>query len=84
MECVGAIDQGTQSTRFTLFDGKASVVATARRNLTQIYPKPGLGSVIVMRSVVMHRWCEHDPLEIMDTVYACMEEAMKVTRDSGI
>lgn len=45
-----AIDQGTTSTRFMIFDHTGNVVAIDQIEHEQIYPKPG--------------WVEHDPLEI--------------------
>jgi len=48
---VGAIDQGTTSSRFIVFDRKGEIVSVAQKEHRQIYPKPG--------------WVEHDPLEIM-------------------
>ncbi len=48
---VGAIDQGTTSSRFIVFDRKGEIVSIAQKEHRQIYPKPG--------------WVEHDPLEIM-------------------
>jgi glycerol kinase len=45
-----AIDQGTTSTRFMVFDHGGQVVAVDQEEHEQIYPKPG--------------WVEHDPLEI--------------------
>jgi len=48
---VGAIDQGTTSTRFMVFDHAGAVVAIEQREHRQIYPRPG--------------WVEHDPLEIL-------------------
>jgi glycerol kinase len=48
---VGAIDQGTTSTRFMVFDQAGAVVAIEQREHQQIYPRPG--------------WVEHDPLEIL-------------------
>jgi glycerol kinase len=45
-----AIDQGTTSTRFMVFDHGGQVVAVDQKEHEQIYPKPG--------------WVEHDPLEI--------------------
>lgn len=48
---VAAIDQGTTSTRFMIFDHGGNVVARDQREHQQIYPKPG--------------WVEHDPLEIL-------------------
>ena len=48
---VGAIDQGTTSTRFILFDRCGRDRRRwRRRNIEQIYPQPG--------------YVEHDPLEI--------------------
>ena len=48
---VGAIDQGTTSSRFIVFDKQGDIVSVAQKEHQQIYPKPG--------------WVEHDPLEIM-------------------
>jgi glycerol kinase len=45
-----AIDQGTTSTRFMVFDHSGQVVSVHQKEHSQIYPKPG--------------WVEHDPLEI--------------------
>ncbi len=47
---VGAIDSGTTSTRFMLFDHRGSVVAYDQQEHQQIFPRSG--------------WVEHDPLEI--------------------
>ncbi len=49
---VGAIDQGTTSTRFLVFDHAGRVVGAAQREHEQIYPKSG--------------WVEHDPNEILE------------------
>lgn len=38
---VGALDQGTTSTRFILFDHAANICALAQREHHQIYPAPG-------------------------------------------
>ena len=38
---VGAIDQGTTSTRFSLFDTKGNIVALAQQEHEQICPQPG-------------------------------------------
>src|SRR5688500_9645556 len=51
MKYVAAIDQGTTSTRCTLF-GQGGPVASAQEEHRQIYPRPG--------------WVEHDPLEIWE------------------
>ncbi len=47
---VGALDQGTTSTRFMIFNHEGGVVAIDQKEHEQIYPKPG--------------WVEHDPMEI--------------------
>lgn len=39
---VGAIDQGTTSTRFIVFDRGGSIIASAQREHRQICPRPGL------------------------------------------
>ncbi|MGH9184390.1 MAG: glycerol kinase GlpK [Acidimicrobiales bacterium] len=48
----GALDQGTTSTRFMIFDHGGQVVAVDQKEHEQVYPKPG--------------WVEHDPLEIWE------------------
>src|SRR5215207_5850772 len=60
---VGAIDQGTTSTRFIVFDRQGAIVALAQREHTQIYPKPGL--------------VEHDALEIWRNTEAVAREALE-------
>ncbi|WP_246442962.1 glycerol kinase GlpK [Rhodococcus triatomae] len=47
---VGAVDQGTTSTRFIVFDHEGAEVARHQIEHSQILPKPG--------------WVEHDPREI--------------------
>jgi glycerol kinase len=49
-EFVGAIDQGTTSTRFMIFDHGGNEVARHQLEHEQILPRPG--------------WVEHDPAEI--------------------
>jgi glycerol kinase len=48
---VGALDQGTSSTRFVVFDDAGRLIAIDQREHRQIYPEAG--------------WVEHDPLEIL-------------------
>src|SRR5262249_54865235 len=53
-----AIDQGTTSTRAIVFDPAGRSVASAQKELPQIFPRPG--------------WVEHDPEEIWSaTVEVC-------------
>ena len=47
-EYAGALDQGTTSTRFMIFDHSGKVVGIDQKEHEQIYPKPGL--------------VEHDPM----------------------
>jgi glycerol kinase len=41
MECIGAIDQGTQSTRFFLYDKECHPIASSQIEFKQLYPKSG-------------------------------------------
>lgn len=59
---VGAIDQGTTSTRFMVFDQAGRVVAVAQKEHEQIYPKPG--------------WVEHDALEILRRTEEVIADAL--------
>ncbi len=49
-ELVGAIDQGTTSTRFIIFDRNGDIVAVDQKEHEQIFPQPG--------------WVEHNAEEI--------------------
>ena len=60
---IGAIDQGTTSSRFLVFDRAGTIIAQAQREHAQIFPQPG--------------WVEHDPIEIRDNVRATMDEALR-------
>ena len=62
MRYIGALDQGTTSTRFAVFDRAGAIVASAQREHRQIYPRPG--------------WVEHDPAEIWETAQAVIVEAL--------
>ena len=59
---IGAIDQGTTSTRFVVFDCDGAVVASAAERHEQQYPEPG--------------WVEHDPVEIRANVEAVTTAAL--------
>src|SRR5271165_6625737 len=59
---VGAIDQGTSSTRFIVFDRGGAIVASAQKEHRQILPRPG--------------WSEHDPAEIWTNTQAVVAEAL--------
>ncbi|MEN9447200.1 MAG: glycerol kinase [Bacteroidota bacterium] len=57
-----ALDQGTTSSRAILFDNNASIISSAQREFTQIFPQPG--------------WVEHDPNEIWQTQIDVAREAV--------
>ncbi len=59
---VGAIDQGTTSTRFLIFDRAGGIVAMAQREHRQICPAPGR--------------VEHDPAEILANTEAVAAAAL--------
>jgi len=58
----GAIDQGTTSTRFMIFDHGGRVVSIAQKEHEQIYPKAG--------------WVEHDPAEVWARTGEVVAEAL--------
>jgi len=62
MAYLGAIDQGTTSTRFIIFDRTGRIVSAAQKEHAQIYPKPG--------------WVEHDPDEIWRRTQEVVQQAM--------
>jgi glycerol kinase len=59
---IGAIDQGTTSSRFILFDARGNIVSVAQKEHRQIFPKPG--------------WVEHDAEEIWSNTRAVIAEAL--------
>jgi glycerol kinase len=63
MRYIGAIDQGTTSSRFIVFDRTGETIATAQMEHRQIYPQPG--------------WVEHDPLEIWRNTQAVIGDALR-------
>lgn len=63
---IGAIDQGTTSTRFIVFDMAGRIVSLAQKEHNQIYPRPG--------------WVEHDPMEIWRNTEEVIGEALRAQR----
>lgn len=61
-EYVGALDQGTTSTRFMVFDRSGSVLASDQVEHRQIFPRPG--------------WVEHDATEIWDNTVRVIRGAL--------
>ena len=60
---IGAIDQGTTSTRFMVFDKDARMVAMAQKEHRQIYPRPG--------------WVEHDADEVLRRTREVVGQALQ-------
>ena len=60
---VGAIDQGTTSTRFIVFDRSGAIISLAQKEHAQIFPRPG--------------WVEHDAAEIWENTQDVVAEALR-------
>src|SRR3954468_19836040 len=58
---IGALDQGTTSTRFIVFDRDGRIVSADQREHAQIHPRAG--------------WVEHDPNEILARTREVIEAA---------
>ncbi|EWC45775.1 hypothetical protein DRE_05112 [Drechslerella stenobrocha 248] len=56
-----AIDQGTTSTRFFIFDDKGEPVAKHQEEFKQLYPHAG--------------WIEHDPSVLVASARSCIDQA---------
>jgi glycerol kinase len=65
-----AIDQGTTSTRFMVFDHGGQVVALDQKEHEQIYPRPG--------------WVEHDALEIWQRTREVVRAGLDKVRKDDI
>ncbi|WP_432561024.1 glycerol kinase GlpK [Kineococcus sp. SYSU DK003] len=60
---VGAVDQGTTSSRFMVFDHSGNEVAKYQLEHTQIMPQPG--------------WVEHDPIEIWERTSSVIQSGLR-------
>jgi len=65
-----AVDQGTTSTRFMVFDHGGQVVSVDQKEHEQIYPKPG--------------WVEHDALEIWQRTQEVIHAGLDKVKASDI
>ncbi len=63
---IGAVDLGTTSNRFILFDHQGRIIDLAQKEHRQIFPKPG--------------WVEHDPLEIWNNTRGVIQEVLAKTK----
>lgn len=67
---VGAIDQGTSSSRFLIFNAEnLDLVTFYQEPIQLITPKPG--------------WVEQDPNEILDKTILCIEKAVEQLQNQG-
>ena len=61
---VAAIDQGTTSTRFIVFDRQGQIICSNQQEHQQIYPQPG--------------WVEHNPEEIWQRTQSVIKNALEM------
>ncbi|MFP3854775.1 MAG: glycerol kinase GlpK [Anaerolineales bacterium] len=66
---IGALDQGTTSTRFMIFNHEGRVVGSHQLEHDQLHPRPG--------------WVEHDPLEIWRNAEVAIKKALNEAGLSG-
>lgn len=66
IQYIGAIDQGTTSTRFILFDRRGRECGSHQLEHRQIYPQAG--------------WVEHDPIEIWQRTEQVIGETLKAEK----
>eukprot|EP01116_Phalansterium_solitarium_P023332 TRINITY_DN8107_c0_g1_i12.p1 TRINITY_DN8107_c0_g1~~TRINITY_DN8107_c0_g1_i12.p1 ORF type:complete len:358 (+),score=75.92 TRINITY_DN8107_c0_g1_i12:190-1263(+) len=62
MRYVGAIDQGTSSTRFILYDETGKTVAMKQQAIDTLHPQPG--------------WAEQDPVLLVESARQCLAAAV--------
>nr|CAD7439403.1 unnamed protein product [Timema bartmani] len=68
---VGAIDEGTSSTRFLVFSARTSeVIASHQMEISKMYPQEG--------------WVEQDPVVILDAVKECIQRTVDKLREQDV
>ncbi|CAG2055494.1 unnamed protein product [Timema podura] len=68
---VGAIDEGTSSTRFLVFSARTSeVIASHQMEISKMYPQEG--------------WVEQDPIVILDAVKECIQRTVDKLREQDV
>lgn len=65
-----SVDQGTSSSRAIVFDERGRVVTACSREFTQLFPR--------------RSWVEQNPLEILSSVRAVVNEAVSEVRDGEV
>jgi glycerol kinase len=71
-DLVGALDQGTSSTRFVVYTRKGLALASAQVEHAQIYPPGEVG------------WHEHDPIVLAENSLACICAVQQVMKQKGV
>jgi len=66
---VGALDQGTTSTRFIIFNHSGQIISVDQKEHEQIFPRPG--------------WVEHNPVEIWQDTQDVIRGALAKGGGSG-
>ncbi len=66
---IGALDLGTTSNRFIIFDHQGQIVGMDQKEHEQIFPQPG--------------WVEHNPMEIWHNAVKVMRNALKKSGVDG-
>ncbi|MDM8553439.1 glycerol kinase GlpK [Desulfococcaceae bacterium HSG7] len=66
---VGALDQGTTSNRFIIFDPNGRIISIDQKEHEQIFPQPG--------------WVEHNPIEIWQNAQDVIRGALAKAQLSG-
>jgi glycerol kinase len=66
---IGAVDLGTTSNRFIVFDAAGRIVGMDQKEHEQIFPRPG--------------WVEHDPAEIWNNTRTVIRNALQVAGIGG-
>lgn len=66
---VGAVDQGTTSNRFIIFDHSGRIIGVDQKEHEQIFPRPG--------------WVEHNPIEIWQNTREVIRGALAKANLSG-
>jgi glycerol kinase len=66
---IGALDLGTTSNRFIIFDRRGHMIGMDQKEHEQIFPRPG--------------WVEHDPMEIWNNTRTVIRNALKKAGVSG-
>ncbi|XP_047140126.1 glycerol kinase 3 isoform X1 [Hydra vulgaris] len=71
MSYVGAIDQGTSSSRFLVFSAETGdLIASHQVETHSVYQQEG--------------WCQQDPKEILDSVLLCIESVVSNMKQKGL